>query len=163
MAFRQQFISVCKLLVFLCAAHYAEAQSLKRQTLSCAGGSVAFGGGDVQICVGQPSNTTSVTQGLIRMQQGFLQPLLKFVGNENALFNVYPNPASENVYINGDFTGNELAVITTIHGQVLDVKTLLLNDKTIVLNIANLKSGMYALQIRNPTRIMQSTILIKNQ
>lgn len=163
MEFRQQFISVCKYLILFCAAQNGEAQSLQRQTLSCAGGSLAFGGGVVQICVGQPSNTMIASNGYTRMQQGFLQPISRFVAKENILFNIYPNPATSNVFINGDFKGGEIVIITTIHGQILDVKASLLNNNTMILNISNLKAGAYALQIRNHTKTMQSTILIKNQ
>lgn len=161
MAFRQQFISVCKFFALLLVAHNTSAQSLQRQTLSSAGGSAGFGRGIIQFCVGQPSNTTAVIQGTIRMQQGFLQPLLKFGTAENKIFNIYPNPASQNVYISGDFTGDEKAIITTIHGQIQDVKALLLNDRLMVCNIANLKAGTYALQIRNQASIIHNTILIK--
>ena len=143
--------------------HNAAAQSLQRQTLSCAGGSSAFGGSVVQICVGQPSNTMMVSNGYIRMQQGFLQPIIKPRVIKNKLFNIYPNPATKNVFINGDFKGGELVIISTIHGQILDVKASLLNNNTMILNISNLKAGAYALQIRNHAKIMQSTILIKNQ
>ena len=163
MAFRQRFISVCKFFILYCVAQNAEAQTLQRQTLSCTGGSVAFGGGIVQMCIGQPSNTTAVTQGQIRLQQGFLQSSLRFRATDKKIFNIYPNPASQNVYINSAFTGDETANITTIHGQMLDVKALFLNDKTMVMNIANLKVGAYELQIRNHDKIIQSTILIKNQ
>jgi hypothetical protein len=163
MAFRQRFISVCNFFVLFCVAQNAEAQTLQRQTLSCAGGSVAFGGGIVQMCIGQPSNTTAVTQDQIRLQQGFLQSLLRFRATDKKIFNIYPNPASQNVYINSAFTGDETAIITTIHGQMLDVKALFLNDKTMVMNIANLKVGAYELQIRNHDKIIQSAILIKNQ
>jgi hypothetical protein len=163
MEFKQQFISVCKYLILFCAVHNAAAQSLQRQTLSCTGGSLAFRGGVVQICVGQPSNITAATEGTIRMQQGFLQPLLKFGSIVNKKFTIYPNPATNNVFVNGDFNGGEIAIITTLHGQMLDAKASVLNNKKMVLNIGNLKAGAYALQIRNHTKIMQSTILIKKQ
>lgn len=162
MASRLRFISVCKFFIFYCAANYVDAQCLQRQTLSCTGGSVAFGGGVIQICVGQPSNTAAVTHGQIRMQQGFLQTLTRIKENDNKIFNIFPNPAIQNVFINGAFTGDETVMITTIHGQILDVSSFLLNDKTMVLNIANLTLGTYNLQIRNHVRIIQSAILIKN-
>jgi hypothetical protein len=162
MAFKLRFISVCRLFLFCCAANYTQAQSLQRQSLSCTGGSAAFGNGIIQICVGQPSNTVAVTQGSIRMQQGFLQTLTRIKENDNKIFNIFPNPAIQNVFINGAFTGDETVMITTIHGQILDVSSFLLNDKTMVLNIANLTLGTYNLQIRNHVRIIQSAILIKN-
>lgn len=163
MAFRQRFISGCKFFILYCVAQNVEAQSLHRQTLSCAGGSIAFGGGVIQMCIGQPSNTTSVTQGQIRLQQGFLQSSLSIRVADKKIFNIYPNPASQNVYVNGAFNGDETAIITNIHGQMMDIKALFLTDKTMVMNISNLKAGAYDLQIRNHFEIIQSAILIKNQ
>lgn len=162
MAFKLRFISVFRLLLFSCAVNYSEAQSLQRQIMSCTGGSVAFGNGIIHICVGQPSNTVAVTQGEIRMQQGFLQTLTRIKENKNEIFNIFPNPAIQSVFINGAFTGNETVMITTINGQVLNVSSFLLNDKTLVFNIVDLTLGTYNLQIRNHDRIIQSAILIKN-
>lgn len=161
MEFKQQFISVCKYLILFCAAQNAEAQSLQRQTISCTGGSLTFGGGVVQICVGQPSNTMAASDGRTRLQQGFLQPLLKFSPIENSKFKIYPNPATQNVNINGDFSGNENIILTNVHGHVLDFKTVMFNNKMIIINVSNLKAGAYALQIRNKSTILQSTMIIK--
>jgi len=161
MDYKQQFISVCKFLIFVMAIRQGSAQTIKRQTLSCTGGSMNIGGARLQMSIGQPSNTKSVIDGQVRMQQGFIQPLFKTSKSESNNFKMFPNPACQNVQITGKFSGTEAICLTNMQGQKMSIKTEFLNNMHVLLNISNLAAGPYALQISNKSRILQSIILIK--
>ncbi len=161
MDYKHQFISVCKFLMFVVAIHQGSAQTIKRQTLSCTGGSMKVEGVRLQMSIGQPSNTKSVTDGQVRMRQGFIQPMLKPSKSESNNFKVFPNPASQNVQITGKFSGTEAICLTNLQGQKVGIKTEFLNNMHVLLNISNLAAGPYALQINNKSSILQSIILIK--
>jgi uncharacterized membrane protein len=148
--------------MFFIAIHQGGAQSLKRQTISSTGGSIHISGGMAQLSIGQPSNTVSITDGQVRMQQGFIQPIYKISKSETkSSFKVFPNPAYQNVQITGKFTGTETICLTSMQGQKVTIETEFLNNKHVLLNISQLAAGPYALQISNKSRILQSIILIK--
>ncbi len=68
--------------------------------------------------------------------------------------NLFPNPADEFIYINGEFplSGNLEYALFSIHGKCL-AKAILKEDKV---NISSLKSGTYFLIIRNSKKVYSS-------
>jgi hypothetical protein len=68
---------------------------------------------------------------------------------------IYPNPASDIVYVNVNETFN--AVIYNYQGQI--VKNVIVDNGQI--NVSNLTNGMYFLEIRTGNNVSINKILVR--
>jgi hypothetical protein len=66
-----------------------------------------------------------------------------FTDNSEATYNVYPNPATTELFISSDISADEI-IITDLAGRVVLTETY--NNR---INIANLTAGMYCITIRS--------------
>ena len=77
----------------------------------------------------------------------------------NNKFKVYPNPATESITVEG-IIGSEVAIsILSPMGQVVYYSEF--NDEVQNIDISNLSSGIYILQISNGSRIIQNSRMLK--
>ncbi|MFM1930884.1 MAG: hypothetical protein RL226_187 [Bacteroidota bacterium] len=64
-------------------------------------------------------------------------------------FNIFPNPANEQISLSGNMTGLTQVVITDISGKVVMDVTYNATATVYDLNISNVKSGVYAIAVLN--------------
>lgn len=68
--------------------------------------------------------------------------------NKKELLNIYPNPASKNIYIEGiDFTKNKSIVVIDLLGKETKLNLTQLHTNKAQVDISNLPKGIYFLQI----------------
>jgi len=79
--------------------------------------------------------------------------------NKLILVNVFPNPASENLYISSTEFINELSVLN-VNGQLVKYLTAFENNKHSV-DVSDLKSGLYILQYKVKNRINYSKFIVR--
>ena len=133
------------------------AQSAAPTVLSSAGGSGQSGGNGVEWTLGELSVTT-LTDGDQIMTQGFHQPQLIIVANEDLAveidFNVYPNPTQDRLILNNK---GDVAFSFVIH----DIKGALALSGDIPvgqteLDVSRLSSGHYQLSVLLDKSFIQS-------
>lgn len=82
---------------------------------------------------------------------------------EERRFSIYPNPAKNEIFINGkkDFSKNLQVRLYDASGKLINVKHDLENAQTLRLQIQHLASGMYSLQILENQNLIISQKIIK--
>ena len=78
-------------------------------------------------------------------------------GSEN--FSIFPNPANDNLYILSNAKGNVEITIININGQVVYKETKE-GTTMMTLNVSNLNSGIYSVQIKSDIEVKTSKIQI---
>ena len=141
-------------------------QSLIRSTLSCIGSSYSEDGLLVRQTVGQPSATIAFTNGTIRLNQGFQQPIItQFILEiKNPIdFEMYPNPSKGKslLRINEEISGYTISIYDT-KGKVLKI----FPDQTLPalwLDFDQHMPGTYIVVVTTKDRIVSKPlVLIKN-
>ncbi len=112
-------------IICLCALH-SNAQSISPSTLNAAGGSGKISTNTYEWSVGEMTLVHTVSASNIVVTQGILQPIpaSNSVKNATLLTNyikVYPNPASETIYIDCSFPerGNLSYMLQDITGKII--------------------------------------------
>ncbi|MBA3828703.1 MAG: T9SS type A sorting domain-containing protein [Taibaiella sp.] len=82
------------------------------------------------------------------------------VVNHNSTFVIYPNPGTSNVTISSSEEGNYLVSMYNVTGQ--RVMTVESNQKMTNINIAQLKAGIYFVNIRTQDGQQQTVRFVKN-
>ncbi|MCB0835230.1 MAG: T9SS type A sorting domain-containing protein [Bacteroidetes bacterium] len=97
--------------------------------------------------IGEPIITTLIKPSLV-ITQGFLQPEDNFVGIdptwEKALIRIFPNPTSQEIFIEGEIRGHETFTIFDMQGREV-LKTILKDQRSI--SVTNLSAGVYQVLI----------------
>jgi hypothetical protein len=73
--------------------------------------------------------------------------------NGKAFYNIYPNPATETLSIEGNVNGKTFT-LTNAFGQTVNVATKKANNTSAQLNIANLPAGIYVISIADANGIV---------
>jgi hypothetical protein len=151
------------LLIFL-SIYQVTAISAQSSTLS-AGGDASSGTGSFSFSIGQVAyeqieNTTfKVYQGV---QQPYLAPTTNQINPiaENSLVSLFPNPATDVVFIqNIQITKNLSYRMTDASGKILRSGNV--NEDKTAIDIAGYSPGIYFLFILNPSNTQQTYTLIK--
>lgn len=139
----------------------AYAQSLQRQSIGSAGGSVYYNGTLVQQTVGQPYATnTSYDDGII-YRPGFQQPVFKVDLIKTSInMDVYPNPATSWVNLKSS------KMLTSATFQVVDINGKLIFKETFnefdsyTLKCDDWSNGTYVLSLSDQAGNYYSSKLI---
>lgn len=78
--------------------------------------------------------------------------------NEASTFDMYPNPASDNFRINGDFTSNDLMTIVNAQGQIV-YNGNIPSSRTI--DTSAFANGLYVVSIYGEKETMSKTLIIE--
>ena len=86
---------------------------------------------------------------LIEKNNSFFYSLVRQVnkGQKNDLFVLYPNPASRQVIVTGDFSSLIKIKLFDISGKLKQCKEVLSSNDSIIIDLSSLQAGVYALQI----------------
>jgi hypothetical protein len=91
------------------------------------------------------------------------RPCLEITGLENqaapSYFSVFPNPATNSIRIESPVIISKVHIVNT-KGQI--VKKMIVNDYHLEMNIKNLISGLYTLQIYSSSELLTQRIIILN-
>ena len=152
-------------------AVFVSAQTLSPQVISSGGDFFEVTGvGSISWTIGEPVVETFTSSGQdIILTQGFQQPLPEdFVigvsevyGVGNMSFNLYPNPAVNNVRIDLSYdksTSLNLQLIDLL-GRVLyeaDIDVLKAQQSSYDLNISNLSQGMYLIRLTDQGKLIDT-------
>ena len=74
-------------------------------------------------------------------------------------FSIYPNPTKDNITLNGNFTLNASVTILDQFGRVIISKNNIVDGT--ILNVSDLKSGLYILEIENDGLKSKKSIVIQ--
>ncbi len=128
-----------------------------QRTLNAAGGTKVLAGKTYEWSVGEMAVVQTATKGTLTVTQGLLQPA---AGPPNAVpstvqagrLNVYPNPATERVFIEHHFpqSGTLTSTLLDAAGKLVSQTTqeLATGDGTQVLELHDRAAGTYLLQLR---------------
>jgi len=161
-------LKICLWLVF--TPLIIQAQSVKRQSISCVGATLLDEGSVVQQTVGQPYNTFAFYENEISVLQGFQQPSLFKVEKitppeyrKNLKVNVYPNPASYVVTIQGEeIIKNVIVRVTDMEGRLIIARHVP-EFQVYSLNCETWANGTYIITLNDENRNMTSLKLIINK
>ena len=89
---------------------------------------------------------------------------LKTINYKDQLFDVYPNPATDNVNIhyNIEKVDNAYVEVIDIQGRVVKNLPLSFETENVNMNIKDLTSGVYILRMVNAAKAVSYSKLIKN-
>ena len=73
-------------------------------------------------------------------------------GQKNDRFTLYPNPASQQVVVTGDFASVTTIRLFDVSGKLTLNKKIVTNSDNVSLDISTLQSGIYIIQIGNETQ-----------
>ena len=141
-------------------------QSLVRSTLSSIGSSYSEDGILVRQTVGQPSATIAFTNGTLRLNQGFQQPIIRqaILEAKNPIdLEIYPNPSKGKslLRINEEISSYTITIYSA-QGKILKI----LPDQSLPakwLDFEQYMPGSYIVVVTTRERIGSKTLmLIKN-
>ncbi|WP_213520432.1 T9SS type A sorting domain-containing protein [Nonlabens sp.] len=142
------------------------AQDLKRQMISSQGASVVTTSGiRVMQTIGQQSTTGSSSGDLI-VQQGYQQSFWKILLSQNEIntnaIKLYPNPASEYLYVHfGELTQLPLQLtLFDLNGRLVYSESLQIENFQISIDVSDLDTGMYLVQLKGSKLNYYSKILV---
>lgn len=159
------------LILLVIGVGWADAQSLDRQVVSCAGGQYFADNLHFSWTLGQIENVTA-TNGGYMLSQGFQQPhrlILTARPEVQALaarLRLYPNPTRSELTLSFEFTqpGTLTLTITDITGKIVlpnQTHELKQNFGSIPLDVQPLAAGMYFLQASYQSGAQNQTVVSK--
>lgn len=156
-------MKIFPLIIFLAFTIFANAQSIKRNTLSSFGSSTSLTGQTLSQSVGQPSNVTSSSSSNLTIRQGFQQPVNKIVYDETEKCNisVFPNPSYDGlVEIKSDNNFNNINKYYIHNAAGSLVYNSVLNNNQTDMNLRFLAPGLYIIVFENDENLNCNTKLI---
>lgn len=136
----------------IASALHASGQS----TLNATGGSAYIGGNEYEWSVGEMALVNTFTTSSIIVTQGVLQTGLKEatalqITELNQHIKVYPNPASNNVFINYESANSSMLGLrlSDVTGKIISQQQypVKMGSNVCQLNVSNLAAATYLLQV----------------
>ena len=162
-----------KIVLTLVAAFFTiqliNAQSISPQVIASAGNYATNGGYSVSWTLGEPVIATA-TNGSTTLTQGFQQPTYNVLSITNGKIegfevNVYPNPATDFVVIDWKTDENNLLYITLydVTGKMISEKSYSASQDKVSINLSQLASAQYLLEVRNKNNSIAKVFQISKQ
>jgi hypothetical protein len=147
----------------------AQQAYLKPEVLASAGSTVTANGASLSYTVGEVAVQTLTASG-VSFGQGFHNGVLDIVGSTDVLANwqlsVYPNPASQVVYVEYEAPtqdGTLTAAIWDLQGRQLLASMPLLASAKNALEVQHLPSGIYLLRLSDPDGNHATVKIVKSK
>lgn len=141
-------LSLVFLLVLVSLHNKVTAQSLQRQSVSCAGGYIYTEGTLVRQTIGQPYSTTTKYNDNITYRPGFQQPIFKInLIHTNINLDVFPNPATNWVTLKSSKSLSNVKIqVVDISGKLI-VSQEVEEFKSHTLNCEEWPNGTYVISL----------------
>ena len=141
--------------------NYSYCQQVQRESIGTLGGSSLLGNTYIHECTGQPFFTHSNSTSVVNVLPGFVQPLVEIgiTVKDELEFIAYPNPVKDILNIKWTNESN-YTTIRVYNVQGILVRTVKVNLSTNTqLNIQNMPSGMYILEVQQKTTVNRVSII----
>jgi hypothetical protein len=155
-------------LITLASSFKATCQTIDKQTLSSGSGLIISDFGEsVQYVIGQPYQTSSLSNSTSALTQGFLQPIFgDYADLELVHLDIFPNPAIDFVNLSlylSDDKGAQGSIIN-MWGQVLITQKFDApqGEQKLYFSLGNLAPGIYTVKVIANGRAYIKKLLINN-
>jgi len=99
---------------------------------------------------------------LLRVGNSLAKPLATQQAQKKvSIFNIYPNPASNKIFINLPFETVCQITLTNISGKVVKQFETNVDESIIEMNVADLPKGMYLMELNNTSNQMMQKLIIE--
>ena len=156
-------------LTLFIAVQVINAQSISPQVVATAGNYSSNGGYSVSWTIGEPVIATAVNGGTT-LTQGFQQPTYNVLSLTNGKIegftvNVYPNPATDFVIIDWKTEDQNMLFISLYDatGRMISTQSYSASQEKVSLNLSQLASAQYFLEIRNKNNSIAKIFQISKQ
>jgi hypothetical protein len=148
-------IKYCFLLFFIGNIAFSYSQSISRSVISSNGRFVSNASGSLSSNAGEIAVTTLFSTNNI-LTEGFVQPVneittgIKPISPDTENISLYPNPATDNIYITtGSFNNSLIIEIYDVQGRKLILNSGFerTSENSYSFNIISLDSGIYFMKI----------------
>jgi UDP-N-acetylglucosamine:LPS N-acetylglucosamine transferase len=148
---------------------FINAQSISPQVVATAGNYASNGGYSVSWTLGEPVIATA-TNGSTTLTQGFQQPTYNVLAITNGKIegfevNVYPNPATDFVVVDWKTDDQNMLYISLydVTGKMISTQTYSASQDKVSVNMSQLASAQYLLEIRNKDNTIAKIFQISKQ
>ncbi len=124
--------------------------------------SVIFGAQTTDVATGRYPNGTGPFQELFPTPNAINMPTSVEEAFLNTSFKIFPNPASEQVFVEVENGLEGLLEIRTLNGQLLKRATVDVKTDFLHLNIAELSNGVYYISLLNDDFIVTKKLILLN-
>lgn len=102
-------------------------------------------------------NTSGTGRFYLRITNGLLSNTLNTLDH----LNIYNNQENKTVVIEGQLSENTITKIYDLQGRVVNISTLYTSETTQSINVNNLNSGVYIVQLSNKSQLKTQKIILK--
>ncbi|MBC3845182.1 T9SS type A sorting domain-containing protein [Winogradskyella echinorum] len=102
-------------------------------------------------------NTSGTGRFYLRITNGLLSNTLNTLDH----LNIYNNQENKTVVIEGQLSENTITKIYDLQGRVVNISTLYTTDTTQSIDVSNLNTGVYVVQLSNKSQLKTQKIIMK--
>ena len=160
---------VFTLATVLFVIQFLNAQSISPQVVATAGNYATNGGYSVSWTIGEPVIATATNSGTT-LTQGFQQPTYNVLSITNGKIegfevNVYPNPATDFIVVDWTTDEKNMLYITLydMTGKLISEQSFSAAEDKASVNMSNLASAQYLLEVRNKDNSIAKVFQISKQ
>ncbi len=153
--------------ILVVSSFFVVVSVLAQESFNASGGGISNSSGSISYSIGQvadesiSNSTGSVSQGV---QQTYEISVLEIVENNFSLsLTVYPNPTQEQINLRvGNFQNEQLTYrLLNLEGKIIS-QSAIISDETVI-ELKNIPTATYFLEVQFENKKMQTFKIIKNQ